>query len=90
VRLNFGLPDVLDLDPARISRLPSGAANVPGFFMSEKLRNAILTDSGMRGVLPLDSRRPIIHAAESYAKSLINLVDTLSIAKKRLPLHCAS
>src|SRR6267154_3043505 len=57
VKLNLRLTDVLH--PACNSRLSSGAAYVSGFFMSKKLRKAILTGLGKEGKLPHDSRRPI-------------------------------
>jgi hypothetical protein len=72
VILNFGSIDLLY--PACGSRLSSGAKNVPGVLMSEKLRKATLTGSGTWGELLLDARRPIIQAAASYAESVIDLV----------------
>lgn len=87
VRLNFGSADVSDL--VGDSRVSSGAEYVSGFLMSEKLRNATVTGSGTEGELPHDSRRPIIHAAESYSNPLSAVSNNHFRAKKSLPLHCA-
>ena len=63
LNLKFDSTDSLHL--ACSNRILLGGTYVPAFLMSEKLQKVILTDSGTKGVMPLDARMPMIQEAAS-------------------------